>query len=61
MIFQQAIQNLTALNPDLIVTLGTDTTDIVLKTIPDKPVVFGLIANALDVPFLAPDNPARPA
>ena len=55
----KALNKLTDARPDLIVTSGTKATSIVLEAIPDTPVIFCMVPNALDAPFMAPKSPHR--
>ena len=45
--------------PKVIVTVGAAATSLVLERIPQTRVIFCLVPNALDMPFMAPDNPHR--
>ena len=53
---QAAISRLAALQPRLVLAAGSGSTTAALKTLPSTPVVFMLVPNAADVPFLAPGS-----
>lgn len=50
-----ALEKLRSLRPTLIATAGPTLTTDALEQIPDLPVVFFVVPNALDAPFLQPD------
>ena len=45
--------------PALVVAGGTQAAQLALEALPETPVVFYLVANALDAPFMAQDSPDR--
>ncbi len=54
---EQALKALIEERPAAIVTCGASATTLVLDRVPKTPVVFCMIPNALDMPFLAADSP----
>ncbi len=54
-----AIRDLLESEPTVIVATGKTATSIALRSIPDVPVVFMLVPNTADAPFLRADNPDR--
>jgi ABC-type uncharacterized transport system substrate-binding protein len=51
------LKALTEANPPVIVTCGPSATTLILENIPHAQVVFCMIPNALDMPFMALDSP----
>ena len=56
---QRVLNDLAKLKPTLVATGGAGATADALKTLPDVPVVFFMVPNALDAPFLRPDYEGR--
>ena len=54
---EPAIATLKNAKPALIVTCGSTATSLILERIPKTPVLFCIIPDALDMPFLAADSP----
>lgn len=50
---------LVKLHPEIVVAPGANAVACVLKALPGVPVVFCMVPNALDRPFLAPDAPQK--
>jgi ABC-type uncharacterized transport system substrate-binding protein len=56
---RQAIEQLAAANARAALAVGDEAALTALETLPTTPVVFCMIPNALDIPFLAPDYRGR--
>ncbi len=56
---RQAVAQLLAANAGAVLSVGDEATFTALETLPTAPVVFCMVPNALDMPFLAPDYPGR--
>jgi ABC-type uncharacterized transport system substrate-binding protein len=56
---QTALKQLADSKSTVVVTAGPTATSRALETIPDRPVVFLMVPNALDAPFLASGSPGR--
>ncbi len=56
---QRALRQLVEANPTIVASGGTKATLLALQTLPDIPVVYFMVPNALDAPFMAEDNPYR--
>ena len=56
---EQALRELVAARPTVVAAGGTKATSLALERLPETPVVFFLVPNALDAPFMAPDSPDR--
>ena len=54
-----ALEQLASTKPTLIAAGGTAATSLALDTVPEVPVVFFMVPNALDTPFLAEDSANR--
>lgn len=54
---QQALLRLAAERPQVIVAVGSSAASLAIQAVPDTPVVFCMVPNALDRPFLAPGGP----
>jgi ABC-type uncharacterized transport system substrate-binding protein len=57
--YQQALERVVNLKPALVASGGAAATAELAKLLPDTPVVFFMLPNALDAPFLQPDVPRR--
>ena len=56
---ETALKQVAEFKPTVIATGGTTATQQALKAVADVPVVFFMVPNALDAPFLTDDFPAR--
>lgn len=56
---EKALRQVAEFKPTVIATGGTTATRQALKAVADVPVVFFMVPNVLDAPFLADDFPAR--
>ena len=56
---REAFQRLRELKPDVIAASGGSMTQGVLEAVPNVPVVFYMVPNALDAPFLRANTPHR--
>jgi len=56
---EKALAKLIDAHPSIIVTVGVTATTQTLARVPDTPVVFCMVPNALDMPALAKDHPDR--
>lgn len=54
---ERAVEKLIAAKPRAVVSVGLMATTAAMRAIPDKPVVFAMVANALDTPVMAGDRP----
>lgn len=52
-------KKLVSADPAVIVSVGLTATSATLENVPDKPVIFAMVANALDTPLLAKEHPHR--
>lgn len=55
----QALEQLVNGRPKIIAAGGTKATSLALRALPQVPVVFFLVPNALDASFMAPNSPDR--
>jgi len=55
----EAAQRIGRFSPQVIATAGTGTTSAILARVPDVPVVFYMVPNALDAPFMADGAPEK--
>ncbi len=56
---EAAVRKLVAARPSVVASAGTKATLLALQTLPDTPVVFFMVPNALDARFMARGNPYR--
>ncbi len=56
---EAALRTITDAKPAVVVACGATATSLALSVIPKVPVVFCLVPNALDMPFLEADSPDR--
>jgi len=56
---KEALKRLAEAKPVVIATSGANATSIVLEAVPNTPVVFFMVHNALDAAFMANGNPNR--
>ncbi|MCK4342480.1 MAG: hypothetical protein KAY37_12240, partial [Phycisphaerae bacterium] len=56
---EKALQQVVDFKPTVVATGGTTATMRALEAVPEVPVVFFMVPNALDAPFLADNFPAR--
>jgi len=54
-----ALQRLVEAHPLIVAAGGTRATSLALESVPETPVIFFMVPNALDAPFMAPTSPAR--
>jgi len=59
-IILEALEQLADAKPSVIAASGATATVLALKAIPDKPVIFFMLPNALDAPFMAEGSGSRP-
>ena len=56
----RALEQLADAKPSVVAASGATATVLALKAIPDKPVIFFMLPNALDAPFMAEGAGSRP-